>query len=207
MEIFVRQLRNTTIRCIAVIFVCAIPAIAPADVTDGERAYQYMDYEHAYPAFARAAKKGDARAQFYLGEMFEGGIWVTQDQVAAIRWYRKAASQGYARAEGRLASIYSRGAGVKRSPETAFFWYLKAARNGSTLDQYETGRRYLEGRGTRIDPVKAYKWLSIAASDGDPDAADLLGDLAATMTMRQKEAGAKLVDTWERDAAHPPAAP
>lgn len=40
------------------------------------------------------AKKGDARAQYFLGEMYERGLGTTQNIDEAFKWYAKAAQQG-----------------------------------------------------------------------------------------------------------------
>lgn len=49
------------------------------------------------------ASKGDARAQYYLGEMYEQGLGTTQNFDEAFKWYAKAADQGDALAKRKLA--------------------------------------------------------------------------------------------------------
>lgn len=49
------------------------------------------------------AKKGDARAQYYLGEMYEQGLGTGQNIDEAFKWYTKAAAQGDALAKRKLA--------------------------------------------------------------------------------------------------------
>jgi len=49
------------------------------------------------------ARKGDARAQYYLGEMYEKGIGSSQNIDAAFKWYAKAAKQGDSWAIRKLA--------------------------------------------------------------------------------------------------------
>jgi TPR repeat protein len=49
------------------------------------------------------AGKGDARAQYYLGEMYEQGLGTTQNFDEAFKWYAKAADQGDALAKRKLA--------------------------------------------------------------------------------------------------------
>jgi hypothetical protein len=45
--------------------------------------------------FRKAAVRGDAGAQYNLGNMFDQGRGVAQSEVEAARWYRKAADQGH----------------------------------------------------------------------------------------------------------------
>ena len=42
------------------------------------------------------AEKGDARAQFSLGNMYREGEGVPKDATEAVKWYRKSAEQGVA---------------------------------------------------------------------------------------------------------------
>jgi len=49
------------------------------------------------------AKKGDARAQYYLGEMYEQGLGTTQNLDEAFKWYAKAADQGDFMAKRKMA--------------------------------------------------------------------------------------------------------
>jgi TPR repeat protein len=49
------------------------------------------------------AMKGDARAQYYLGEMHEQGLGTRQNIDEAFKWYAKAAKQGDTLAKRKLA--------------------------------------------------------------------------------------------------------
>ncbi len=48
------------------------------------------------------AEKGDARAQYYLGEMHEQGLGTEQNIAEAFKWYAKAAEQGDVWAKRKL---------------------------------------------------------------------------------------------------------
>ena len=50
--------------------------------------------------------------QTLLGEMYEDGSGVPQDDAQAVQWYRKAADQGYAKGQFKLGWIYDQGRGV-----------------------------------------------------------------------------------------------
>jgi hypothetical protein len=49
------------------------------------------------------AMKGDARAQYYLGEMYERGLGTSQNIDEANKWYAKAAQKGDSWAKSKLA--------------------------------------------------------------------------------------------------------
>jgi TPR repeat protein len=48
------------------------------------------------------AMKGDARAQYFLGEMHEQGLGTPQDIDEAFKWYAKAAAKGDSGAKRKL---------------------------------------------------------------------------------------------------------
>ena len=53
----------------------------------------------------RAAERGSAIAQNFLGLYYEKGLGVPQDYAKAIKWYRKAAEQGEPRSQHNLGVI------------------------------------------------------------------------------------------------------
>ena len=52
-----------------------------------------------------AAEKGDAKAQFHLGECYYKGDGVGQDYKQAVYWWRKAADQGDEDAKNNLRRL------------------------------------------------------------------------------------------------------
>lgn len=73
------------------------------------------------------AERGDARAQAFLGFMYEHGRGVPQDYVAAVYWYTCAAEQGHPTAQYLLGLMYDKGLGVERSDTLAYMWLNLAA--------------------------------------------------------------------------------
>lgn len=73
------------------------------------------------------AEKGDAEAQFRLGEFYENIEPSKNDQVV-YAWYKKAALQNHVKAQYALGRIYEEGRdGVKPDRKEALKWYKKAA--------------------------------------------------------------------------------
>ena len=58
--------------------------------------------EQKFAATRQAAEKGDATAQFNLGEMYNRGEGILKDHGKASEWWHKAAVQGHAEASSRL---------------------------------------------------------------------------------------------------------
>ncbi len=83
----------------------------------------------------KVAEQGFAKAQYYLGVMYENGKGVEQDVAKAVSWYRKAAEQGYAKAQFNLGGMYALGKGVEQDVAKAVRWYRKAAERGSARAQ------------------------------------------------------------------------
>ena len=108
-----------------------------------------QDTTEAMIEFQKAAKKGNAKAQDLLGQIYdEGGLGkavpgpdgsyrvvefhaVPKDFVLAAKWYRMAAEQGEAHAQNRLGSLYADGRGVPQDYAEAYFWLSLASSKGS----------------------------------------------------------------------------
>ena len=76
------------------------------------------------------AEKGDKIAQFSLGNMYDFGEGVPEDDKEAVKWYRKAAEQGDADAQNNLGVMHYFGEGVPQDKVTTYAWYNIAAANG-----------------------------------------------------------------------------
>ena len=81
----------------------------------------------------QAAEKGDASAQFALGECYLKGIGVPQSYTEAASWYRKAAEQGHVKAQFNLGACYLESVGVQQDEVAAYMWFNLAAANGHSV--------------------------------------------------------------------------
>ena len=73
-----------------------------ADFQKGFAAAQSGDFVTALREFTPLAKKGNAIAQYALGNMYRWGQGVSQDYKTSVKWLRLAAEQGDARAQSNL---------------------------------------------------------------------------------------------------------
>ena len=78
-----------------------------------------QDYQEAAKWVRKAAKQGNAEAQYSLGLMYNNGDGVTQDYQEALKWYRLAAEQGHAPAQNNLGVMYINGEGVTQDYQEA----------------------------------------------------------------------------------------
>lgn len=74
-----------------------------------------------------AASKGDAKAQYYVGEIFEKGIGTKPDYESAVLWYKRAIKQEYKPAKMSLGRLYEQGLGVPKDLVTAMNLYRQAS--------------------------------------------------------------------------------
>lgn len=73
------------------------------------------------------AQKGDAKAQNYLGEIYEAGVNGSPDYQLAALWYQRAADQGLKAAQVNLGFLYESGKGVSQDKAKALNLYRLAA--------------------------------------------------------------------------------
>jgi len=115
----------------------AIKATAgECEIRGGEYvAFDRANYRTALIVWLDKAKKGDAEAQTYVGEIYEKGLGLEADFKLARSWYLKAAEQDFSRAQINLGYLYEKGLGVEKDAVIALNWYRKASGvEGSDLD-------------------------------------------------------------------------
>jgi TPR repeat protein len=177
----------------ALIFLAA-SATAQAGLQEGINAYRYGNFAVALKELKPLAEKGDAKAQWYLGNMYSDGNGVRQSHKKAASLYRKSAEQGHAAAQFSFAVMCERGIGVPKSDKQAASWYHKAAEQGHAEAQYTLGTMYEHGRGAvPKDLVQAYRWFSLAVANGFEMAEDNIAEITPGMSQEQIEQAQTLV--------------
>lgn len=138
----------------------------------GYNFYKNKDYTQAVVWYTYAAKKGHAKAQYYMGNCYWYGQGVPQAGEKAVEWYSKAAKQGHADAQCFLGNRYYYGhcAPWNVSYKKAVKWYTKAAKQGHTDAQYHLGVCYERGQGVPKSYEKAIEWYTKSAKQGHTDA-------------------------------------
>jgi len=112
-------------------------AHAAGTLEDADKAYASKNYAEAINIYKALALNGDARGQYFYGEMHEYGKGTIQDYAEAAKWYRLAAEQtGYGGllARFRMGEIYVDGHGVTKDLVKAHMWFnLSAQGPGVTM--------------------------------------------------------------------------
>ena len=119
----------------------------------------------AFEGYKAKAEKGNAEAQYNLGESYDNGDGVPKDEVEGVKWYRKAADQGYDRAQFILGVCYASGTGVTKDEVEGVKWYRKAADQGHVRAQHNLGVHYYEAE----DAVEAVKCCLLYTSPSPRD--------------------------------------
>ena len=85
----------------------------------------YSTTQKVVAELQKNAERGNAQAQFNLGDCYSKGIGVPLDFEKAVYWFTKSAEQGCASAQHRLGLCYYNGEGVPKNLEKAGYWLRK----------------------------------------------------------------------------------
>jgi len=100
-------------------------------VAGAVKEYERGDFEEALGAFAQLADNGNAKAKYYLGQMYANAEGTVADPDTAVAWYQESASAGHALAQTRLGELYRDGLlGLDRDALLAYAWFDIAAGSG-----------------------------------------------------------------------------
>jgi uncharacterized protein len=130
-----------------------------------QAAYYQGDYATAAKGFQILADRGNARAQFFLGEMYLNGNGIKRDYAQALRWARAAAEQGSAEAQYTLGGMYELGQGVPQDYVQAHVWYGLSASSGdeqairkrAALETTMAAEQMEEARLREMEWIKAHQ--------------------------------------------------
>jgi hypothetical protein len=134
------------------------------------------------------AKKGDAEAQFNVGEMYEIGFGVKQDKKEARYWISRAANQKHETAGFKLLYWDVEREGLKGKNKDKVNELNKIAKQGNAQAQYYLGKMYAHGVGISKNSDVAIELLNKAALDGVIEAEI---ELASIREEKQREAQKK----------------
>ena len=189
-----------TVNCkylVAVGLVIAISApLSGQSVRAGIDAWQKSDYTRAVAIWRPLADKGDADAEFNLGQAYRLGRGVPINLAAAKTWFERAASQGHVDAETTLGLLLfengDQAEGLK--------WLKKAADQGEPRALLVYGTALVNGDTVTQDPVLGYAYVSRAAAQGLQPAKETLDQLDQVLPIADRKRGVAIA----RELAPPP---
>jgi TPR repeat protein len=174
---------------------------ALADVKAGVELWQAGNYAGAVKEWRALADKGDADAQFNLGQAYKLGRGVPADLGSAQSWYERAAAQGHDQAQANLGLIlFQKGERAKALP-----WIRKAADNGDPRAQYVLGTALFNGDLVQKDWPRAYALMQLAAGQGLPPAVANLQQMDQHIPLADRQKGLALARQMEKAVPMPKA--
>ena len=168
--------------------------------------YEKKAYLKAMKLLLPLAKKGNAKAQLYIGDCYAKGNGVVMDSVEAVKWYRAAADQELPEAQHRMFACYRDGVGIERNQANAAKCCRKAADAGLEEAMYDMGMLYVNGKGVEKDAKSAIRWFRRGAERGHPPALYKFGQcykIGYGTEKNEDEASKwqyKAVDAWRKMA-------
>ena len=155
-------------------FWIAIFTIAPAGADTGD----YM-WNQRFEKKKLAAEKGNASAQYQLGNMYLKGRGTPQNHTLAREWFEKSAKQGHKRGQYKLAMMLYKGEGGGQDNAAAAEWFGRSAEQDYPPAQYYLAKLYADGLGVTQSMEQAIVWMERAEQNGYGAAKTALGRLRA----------------------------
>ena len=133
--------------------------VAPAPSVAMQAAqYSVMDIH----SLSKAAKAGQAGAQFYLATKYQNGKDVAKDERQAFAWYKAAADQGISSAQLNVGRMLADGIGTKKDEVLARQYFEKAASRGDNRASFNLA--VMEEQ--KKNYIGAYQWYELSTRDG-----------------------------------------
>lgn len=181
---------------IAGLALCVAAQPSLADVKAGVDAWTRGEFETAVKEWRGPALKGDADAQFNMGQAYKLGRGVKADLDVAADWYSRAAKQGHMQAADSYGHLlHYRGKVAEALP------YLQASSDrGDPRAQYLLATELFNGTNTAKDWVRAYAYMTRASASGLAPASRSLSQMDQYIPLDQRQQGIALAGEIERKA-------
>ncbi len=165
-NLFVKEQLNQAHHEIAQLINKSIIKNAKDDLSYKSEFEEGENHQKALTLIKPYAVYGDAKAQYYLGEIYSVGRGVTHDYNEGVKWLTLSAEQGLASAEFSLANLYIAGQGVERDFAKAINLLRSAANKEDKNSQELLAEGYRKGWwGLPQDFNQANYWLQRAKKD------------------------------------------
>ncbi len=173
----------------------AVPQVF-AQSSAGVDAYNRGDFAAAVKMWREQALKGDADAQFNLGQSYKMGRGVKVDLDIALDWYRRAAAQGHLKAADSIGHVmHYQGKVAQALP------YLQpSAERGDPRSQYLYATELFNGVNVAKDWVRAYAFMTSASSQGMSLASRSLVQMDQYIPLEQRQQGVVMAGEIQANA-------
>ena len=114
----------------------------------------------------KMAEKGNAEAEYKVGEMYETGFGVKKDMKEAKSWITKSAGQGHETAKFKLLYWDIEKNGITKVNKAEVDVLVAEAEGGNPQAQFYVGKMHANGVGVKKNSTVAIGWLNKAALVG-----------------------------------------
>ncbi|AZI36707.1 SPOR domain-containing protein [Caenibius tardaugens] len=169
---------------------------ALADVRDGVEAWSRGDYAKAVAQWEKEAARGNADAQYNLGQAYRLGRGVGQDMAKAQQLYATAAAAGHPLAADNYGLLL-----FQQGQRTQAMPYISAAADrGDPRAQYLLGIAHFNGDLMAKDWVRAYALVTLANGQNLPQATHAIAEMDRFIPLEQRQEGAALAVSMQTQA-------
>ena len=169
---------------------------ALADVRDGVEAWSRGDYARAVAQWEKEAARGNADAQYNLGQAYRLGRGVAQDMAKAQQLYATAAAAGHPLAADNYGLLlFQQGQRAEAMP-----YISAAASRGDPRAQYLLGIAHFNGDLMEKDWVRAYALVTLANGQSLPQATQAIAEMDRFIPLGQRQEGAALAVSMQTQA-------
>jgi len=164
--------RRAAAAAVLALFACFVLSLSAARadaVASANAAYARGDFIGAVKILTPLALHGNARAQAFLGFMYENGYGTPQAYVAAADFYVQAAISGNPFGQAMLGLMYDKGHGVQQDFVLAYKWLnLAAAR--ATRHERDYFLRLRNAVASKMSPAQIAQgqYLALCWAPGSP---------------------------------------
>ena len=170
------------------LLIWAAAPLPAQSVRAGIDAWQRADYAGAVAIWRPLAERGDADAEFNLGQAYRLGRGVQTNLSAAKTWFERAANQGHVDAETTLGLLLFQNGDQAEGLK----WLKKAAAKDEPRALLVYGTALVNGDGVAQDPVLGYAFVSRAAAKGLQPARDTLDQLDRLLPAADRKRGIEI---------------
>jgi TPR repeat protein len=169
-------------------------------VRAGIDAWQRADYGSAVAIWRPLAERGDADAQFNLGQAYRLGRGVTINLGAAKTWFERAATSGHLDAQTTLGLLLFQNGDQQQGLK----WHKRAAEQGEPRALLVYGTALYNGDAVTQDRLLGYAFVSRAAAQGLSPAKDTLEQLDELMPAADRQKALALARSIPNGSPVPP---
>lgn len=173
--------------------------LSAQSVKAGIEAWQHADYARAAAIWRPLAERGDADAEFNLGQAYRLGRGVPLNLGMAKSWFEKAAASGHLDAETTLGLLLFQNGDQAEGLK----WLRRAAEQDEPRALLVYGTALYNGDRVGKDRVLGYAYISRAAAQGLAPAKDTLAQLDELMPDGEKQQALLLAQAAPKRAPAP----